>query len=135
MLCLWYLTGKKKHMAKDAIAACQARPPPHSARLYEYSSSIFWLIHRTTELARPVSNHEQPFKSKFTLKAPESHSPQSHQRISHHVLISIDIIGHWTPGTTNLSTKTVTPPAIPPASAANPRKSTTRAFHATPVPL
>lgn len=45
------------------------------------------------------------------------------------------IMGHSTEGTTNLRTKTVTPPAIPPARAAKPRNSTTRAFHATPDPL
>jgi hypothetical protein len=33
-----------------------------------------------------------------------------------------------------LSTKTVTPPAIPPAKNAKPKNSTTRAFHATPEP-
>lgn len=43
-------------------------------------------------------------------------------------------MGQATPGTTYLSTKTVTPPANPPASSAKPRKSTTLAFHATPEP-
>ena len=37
-----------------------------------------------------------------------------------------------TPGTTKRMTKTVTPPAMPPARAAKPRKRTTRAFQATP---
>ena len=38
------------------------------------------------------------------------------------------------PGTTYLSTNTVTPPAIPPAKLAKPKNKTTRAFHATPEP-
>lgn len=37
--------------------------------------------------------------------------------------------------TTYLSTKTVTPPAMPPAKLAKPKKRTTRAFQATPDPL
>lgn len=43
--------------------------------------------------------------------------------------------GIATPGTAYLRTKTVTPPAMPPARAAKPRKRTTRAFQATPEPL
>ncbi|CAG8981328.1 hypothetical protein HYALB_00005128 [Hymenoscyphus albidus] len=43
-------------------------------------------------------------------------------------------VGHTAPATIYFNTNTVTPPAIPPARLAKPRKRTTRAFHATPEP-
>ena len=43
-------------------------------------------------------------------------------------------VGKTAPGTTYLSTHTVTAPAKPPASKANPRNRTSLAFHATPLP-
>ncbi|CAG8953449.1 hypothetical protein HYFRA_00010199 [Hymenoscyphus fraxineus] len=43
-------------------------------------------------------------------------------------------VGHTAPATIYFNTNTVTPPAIPPAKLAKPRKRTTRAFHATPEP-
>lgn len=46
----------------------------------------------------------------------------------------IYIVGHGALGTTYFSTKTVTPPAMPPAKLAKPRNRTTRAFQATPLP-
>lgn len=70
---------------------------------------MFWLTHSTTLLS-PT----RAFAITFSTPMP--------------------IMGQLTSWTTNLSTKTVTPPAMPPARAAKPRNRTTRAFQATPDP-
>jgi hypothetical protein len=55
--------------------------PAYNERLYEYSSSMFWPTHRTTEL----KEHCQSIVPKLG-KQGYSISPQSNKRICHHVL-------------------------------------------------
>lgn len=104
------------------------RKPAHRAKLYEYSSSIFWLIQSTTELFLKSAHH---------LPLPEN-KPQTHLNITNPLATKfatpIYIVGQGALGTTYFNTNTVTPPAIPPAKLANPKNSTTRAFQATPLP-
>lgn len=98
----------------------------YSAKLYVYSSSIFCATQRTAEL-RSVS-----------ILILRSSSRPAHLSIINAFATTlptpIQIVGQTYSMTIYLSTKTTTLPASPPANSANPKNSTSLAFHATPFP-